>query len=128
MTKKCLLTGSLLLIAALVFSGLLPAQGGGTNKVTVLNPAVASTMAKRLPLSPRLDTLEGKTLYLVDINWGGPDAAYSVYEEMQDWFSKNMPSVKTVIKRKKGSYAQDDPDLWKEIAKNGNAAMIGISG
>lgn len=128
MTKKCLFTGFLLLVAAVVFSGLSPAQSGLANKITVLNPAVASTMAKRLPLSPRLNTLEGKTLYLVDINWGGPDAAYSVYEEIQDWFSKNVPSVKTVIRRKKGSYAQDDPDLWKEIAKNGNAAMIGISG
>ena len=128
MIKKCLLTGCLILIAALVFSGLMPAQTGRTNKITVLNPAVASTMAKRLPLSPRLDTLDGKTLYLVDIGWGGPDAGYSVYEEMQAWFAQNIPSVKIVIKRKKGSYAQDDPDLWKEIAKNGNAAMVGISG
>ena len=128
MTKKCLLTGSMLVIAALVFSGLLPGQSGRADKITVLNPAIASTMVKRLPLSPRLDTLEGKTLYLVDIGWGGPDAAYSVYEEMQAWFAQNMPGVKIVIKRKKGSYGQDDPDLWKEIAKSGNAAMVGISG
>jgi hypothetical protein len=127
-TKKCLLTGSMLVLGALVFSGFLPGQSGRTNKITVLNPAIASTMAKRLPLSPRLDTLEGKTLYLVDIGWGGPDAAYSVYEEMQAWFAQNMPSVKIVIKRKRGPYSQDDPELWKEIAKNGNAAMIGISG
>jgi len=33
-----------------------------------------------------------------------------------------------IIKRKKGPYSQDDPELWKEIAKNGNAAMVGISG
>jgi hypothetical protein len=118
----------MLVLAALVFSGFLPGQSGRTDKITVLNPEVASTMAKRLPLSPRLDTLEGKTLYLVDIGWGGPDAGYSVYEEMQAWFAQNMPSVKIVIKRKRGSYSQDDPDLWKEIAKNGNAAMIGISG
>jgi len=126
--KKCMLTGSMLVVAALVFSGFLPGQGGRTDTITVLNPAIASTMAKRLPLSPRLDTLEGKTLYLVDIGWGGPDAGYSVYEEMQAWFAQNMPSVKIVIKRKRGSYAQDDPELWKEIAKNGNAAMVGISG
>ena len=128
MTKKFLLTNSMLVIAALVFSGFLPGQSSRTEKITILNPGIASTMAKRLPLSPRLDTLEGKTLYLVDIGWGGPDAGYSVYEEMQAWFAQNMPSVKIVIKRKKGSYAQDDPDLWKEIAKNGNAAMVGVSG
>jgi len=127
-TKKCLLTISMLVVAALVFSGFLPGQSVRSDKITVLNPGIASTMAKRLPLSPRLNSLEGKTIYLVDIGWGGPDAGYSVYEEMQAWFAQNMPSVKIVIKRKKGSYAQDDPDLWKEIAKNANAAMVGVSG
>jgi hypothetical protein len=119
---------SLLVLGALVFAGFVPAQSGGSGKITVLNPEIASKMAKRAPLSARLATLEGKTLYLVDINWGGPDAAYSVYEEMQAWFAKEIPSLKIVIKRKKGPYSQDDPELWKEIAKNGNAAMVGISG
>jgi hypothetical protein len=119
---------SLLVLGALVFAGFVPAQSGGSGKITVLNPEIASKMAKRAPLSARLATLDGKTLYLVDINWGGPDAAYSVYEEMQAWFAKEIPSLKIIIKRKKGPYSQDDPELWKEIAKNGNAAMVGISG
>jgi hypothetical protein len=125
----------LLVAAALVFAGLTSAQAQRATSaapqrslITVLNPAIESKMVDRQPLSPRLDTLEGKTLYLVDIGWGGPEAAYSVFEEMQDWFSKNMPSVKIIIKRKAGMYSVDDPVLWKEIAKNGNAALIGISG
>ena len=126
MKKKTFWASSLLVLAALVFAGYVPAQSG--DKISVLNPAVASKMAIRAPLTPRLDTLEGKTLYLVDINWGGPEAAYSVYEEMRDWFAKNIPSLKVILKRKKGPYSQDDPELWKEIAKNGNAAMVGISG
>ena len=96
--------------------------------ITVFNPAIESKMVDRVPLSPRLDTLEGKTIYFVDINWGGPDAAYSVFEEIQSWFAKNSPSTKIVLKRKYGSYSQDDPKLWKEIAANANAALIGISG
>ncbi len=127
------MTGSVMtLAAALVFSGLTPVQAqrakGGQPLITVLNPAIESRMVDRLPLSPRLDTLEGKTLYLVDIGWGGPEAAYSVFEEIQAWFAQNMPSVKTVLKRKRGPYSQDDPQLWKEIAQNGHAALIGISG
>jgi hypothetical protein len=126
--RNHLLRSTLLLIAAaLVFAGLTSAQGQ-KRLITILNPAIESRMVDRVPLSPRLDTLEGKTLYLVDINWGGPEAAYSVFEEMQSWFAQKMPSVKIVIKRKAGMYSQDDPALWKEIAKNGNAAMIGISG
>ena len=85
-------------------------------------------MVDRIPLCPRLDTLEGKTIYLVDLGWGGPQAAPSVYEEMKAWFGQNMPSVKVEVRKIKGSYMQDQPELWKEISEKGNAAMIGISG
>jgi hypothetical protein len=123
------------MLAAVVFAGLTPSQAqqrkakaAAQPLITVLNPAIENQMVDRMPLSPRLDTLDGKTIYLVDINWGGPEAAYSVFEEMQSWFAQNKPSVKIVIKRKTGMYTTDDPGLWKEIAKNGNAAIIGISG
>ena len=128
MKAKGFWSSCLLVLGALLFAGSMPAQSEAPGKITVLNPAIASSMAKRAPLTARLNSLEGKTLYLVDINWGGPDAAYSVYEEMQAWFAKEIPSLKVIIKRKKGPYSQDDPELWKEIAKNGNAAMVGISG
>jgi hypothetical protein len=99
------------------------------NLITVLNPAVASKMAERIPLSPRLDNLEEKTIYMVDINWGGPEAALSIFEEIQDWFSRNMPNVRMVIKLKKGGYDADDPALWKEIHENnGDAVILGVSG
>ncbi len=136
MRRKQLLTSLLLLImAAMAFAGLTPSQAqqrkakaAAQPLITVLNPAIENQMVDRMPLSPRLDTLDGKTIYLVDINWGGPEAAYSVFEEIQSWFAQNKPSVKIVIKRKTGMYTTDDPGLWKEIAKNGNAAIIGISG
>ena len=123
------------MLAAMAFAGLTPSQAqqrkakaAAQPLITVLNPAIESQMVDRLPLSPRLNTLEGKTIYLVDINWGGPEAAYSVFEEIQSWFAQNIPSAKIVIKRKAGMYSTDDPALWKEIAKNANAALIGISG
>ena len=136
MRRKQLLTSFLLLIiAAMAFAGLTPSQAqqrkakaAAQPLITVLNPAIENKMVDRMPLSPRLDTLDGKTIYLVDINWGGPEAAYSVFEEIQSWFAQNIPSVKIVIKRKTGMYTTDDPGLWKEIAKNANAAIIGISG
>ncbi len=102
--------------------------GAADPKITVLNPAITSEMVDREPLSPRLETLDGKTIYMVDISWGGPDAAYSVFEEATAWFAQNMPGVRTVLKRKAGMYTQDDPPLWKEIAEKGDAAIIGISG
>jgi hypothetical protein len=96
--------------------------------ITVLNPAVAGNKVDRIPLAPRLDALEGKTLYMVDINWGGPDAANSVFEQIQAWLAAHVPSVKTIIRKKHGWYEADDPDLWQEIKENGHAAIVGISG
>lgn len=97
-------------------------------KVTVLNPACSSTMAERLPLTPRTySTLNDKTIFLVDIGWGGPRAGYDVLELMQGWFARNTPSVKTVLVAKKGAFAQDDPDLWQKIKAEGDACIIGIS-
>jgi hypothetical protein len=130
--RKQLFTSlAILIMATVAYAVLAPVQAqqpAAQPKITVMNPAITSKMKDRVPLSPRLETLDGKTLYLVDISWGGPEAAYSVFEEMKDWFAQNKPSVKIVIKRKTGMYTQDDPALWREIKQNGNAALIGISG
>lgn len=116
---------SMILVIALI---LVSSISEGSEKITVMNPAIANPMVDRMALTERLDSLDGKTLYLVDINWGGPNAAYSVFQEIEVWLAENMPKVKVVVKRKAGSYMADDPPLWKEIGEKGDAALIGISG
>ena len=97
--------------------------------ITVLNPAISSKMAERIPLTPRTDTLEGKTIYLVDLQWGGPEAAYSVFEEMEGWFSRNMPSVNVEIRRSNGGWMGDDAALREQIiSKKPGGVVIGIGG
>jgi hypothetical protein len=97
--------------------------------ITVLNPAISVPMAARAPLAPRAATLEGKTIYLVDLQWGGPQAGYSVFEEMQKWFAKNMTSVRVELRRSSGGWMGDDPALRKEIAdKKAAGVVIGIGG
>jgi len=97
-------------------------------KIKVLNPTPPNRMIDRVPLTPRLDTLEGKTIFLVDIGWGGKDAAPSIYKEIKAWFAQNMPSVKIEVRGVKGFYMQEQPELLKEISEKGDAAMFGIAG
>jgi hypothetical protein len=104
------------------------ATAGSPAAITVLNPACSSTLAERVPLAPRtFSSLEGKTIYMVDIGWGGPKAGYDVFEVMQGWLAERIPSAKTVLVKKKGIFGDDDPELWKKIKAEGDACIIGLS-
>jgi len=108
-----------------------------TGLLSVLNPESQRTVSPdgeikpdgRSVLSsmaPRLDTLNGKTVYLVDTGFGG---SYKFLDQMQEWFAVHMPTVSTVRKRKSGTVFRDDnPDLWKEIKDKGDAAIVGVAG
>lgn len=114
-------------------------------KITVLNPqADRRKMAPDEPppgfpagagfsfepssviLADRLDTLENKTIYLVDIGFGG---GYAFLQEVQRWFADHMPSVTTVLRRKPGHVFMDnDNGLWEEIKQKGHAVVLGVAG
>jgi hypothetical protein len=78
-----------------------------------------------LKMAPRLDSLEGKTVYLVNTGFAG---SKEFMEEVQDWFNRHHPDVKTVLVHKKTSMFTDDPELWAEIKKNGDAVVFGVGG
>jgi hypothetical protein len=134
MKRKALVSSCLLVAAVLILSGIAPAQAQRDaaapkgNLITVLNPAVTEKLAERVPLASRLDTLEGKTIYLIDLNYEGIGGT-PVMVEMPTWFAKNMPKVKAIYKLKGGNYVADDPALWKEIAANkADAVVFGVAG
>lgn len=86
----------------------------------------ASGAAAQASLAKRLDSLDGKTVYLVDTGFGG---SFKFMRELENWFTSNMPSVKTVRKRKPGGPFADDVDtLWEEIKEQGDAAVLGVGG
>jgi len=78
-----------------------------------------------MKMAPRLDNLEGKTVYLIDTGFAG---SAEFMEEVRDWFTRNRPSVKTELRRKKTSMFTDEPELWAEIKKNGDAVVFGVGG
>ena len=70
-----------------------------------------------VPMAPRLDTLDGKTVYFVDSRYVGGDI---FLKEMMSWFSENMPKVKLEFRQKAGAYAESDPTVvGRDPAKRG---------
>lgn len=94
-----------------------------SEKITVFNPRGQPPAIQSMPMAPRLDTMDGKVVYFVDIRFQG---GYSFLHEMMDWFARNMPKVKTVFRQKTGDYFKDDPELWREIKANGDAMITGV--
>ena len=77
-------------------------------------------------LAARLNTLENKTIYLVDTGFGGSSR---FMQQLQKWFDRNLPSVTTIRKRKSGGVFMDDsPELWDEIKAKGQGVVIGVGG
>jgi len=97
-----------------------PAKAGEA-KITTVNPKGIPPPIQLIPMAPRLDTLDGKTIYLVSDGFAGADRFLN---QIAIWFQKNMPSVKTIYRLKAGSYFDDDPKLMAEIKANGNAMIM----
>ena len=92
-------------------------------KITTLNPLGFAPKVTRKPLAPRLDTLEGKTVDLVDCRFDDSDIFLT---QMQAWFAERMPGVRTVFKPISSVYINDDPATWNEIKSQGHAAILGV--
>ncbi len=77
-------------------------------------------------LAPRLESLNGKTIYLVDTGFGGSG---KFLDQVQAWFAEHMPSVTTTRRKKTGNIFRDDTkDVWNEIKEKGQAAILGVAG
>jgi len=70
----------------------------------------------------RLDSLSGKTVYIVDIRWSYTG---QFTEELRDVLSERFPQTKFIRRDKAGPYGEADPALWEEIKKEGDAMIIG---
>jgi hypothetical protein len=91
------------------------------SKVATLNPKGTPPAISLIPMAPRLDTLDGKMIYLVSDGFAGADRFLA---QIAIWFQKNMPGVKTTYRLKAGGLAGDDPKLWAEIKADGNGMIM----
>jgi hypothetical protein len=98
-------------------------NGGDDAKFLALSPKGTPPPVQRFGMAPRLSTIKGKTIYLIDTGFLGAD---QLLQQVAAWFQKNQPDVKTVLRKKAGTYPEEDPKLWAEIKANGNATIMAI--
>ncbi len=106
-------------------NNLAQAQGKAVEqKITVLSPMGKPPSIELKAMAPRLDTLDGKTVYLVNDGYLSTDILLGA---MLDWFKANMPKVNAVYKVKGGGgFTAEDPALWAEIKEKADAVVMGM--
>ncbi len=93
-----------------------------SDKFTVHDPRGYPPKVTGKRLAKRLDTLENKTVYLVDCLFDNSDV---FMDELRKWFAEHLPSVRTPLIKPFDSWV-DDPAMRAEVAAKGDAAILGV--
>lgn len=94
------------------------------DKITIINPKSQPHPIEQMPIvAPRLNSLDGKTVYVVDVRW---PYTHQFLEEMSSVLADKFPRVKFEFRYKEGDYGADDPKLWAEIKEKGDAAIVAV--
>ena len=72
-------------------------------------------------MAPRLNTIDGKTIYLVNTGFPNSDNFMAV---LQEWFKDNHPKTNTVVLR--ASMESLMPAQWEEIKDKADAVIFGL--
>jgi hypothetical protein len=92
-------------------------------KITVLSPLGTPAPIQRKPQAPRLSTLDGKTVFLVNTGYIGTDRLMNV---MTEWFKTNHPTTKIEYRVSKGGMTNVDKGLWAEMSEKADAVVLGL--
>lgn len=93
------------------------------DRIVVHNPVGYPPRVTHKTAAPRLSSLDGKTIYLIDSRF---DDSIDLLRQIQAWFASHMPGVIIKLVSVAGTYSRDDQELWTEVKKNGHAAIIGV--
>jgi hypothetical protein len=93
-----------------------------SQQITVHDPRGYPPKVVGKRLAPRLSTLDGKTIYLVDCLFDNTDV---FIEQLRQWFVERLPAVNVRVTRPKETWS-DDAEMRKAIASDGDAAILGV--
>jgi len=93
-----------------------------TNRVAVHDPRGYPPKVTGKRLAPRLESLDGKVIFLVDCQFDNSDVFMA---QMREWFAEHLPQVKTRIIETRESWV-DDPEMRANVAREGDGAILGV--
>jgi hypothetical protein len=93
-----------------------------SEKLSVLNPTGFPPKVAARGLAPSLESLDGRTVFLVDVGFENSD---NFMIQLQGWLADHEPGVKTRVVRWRDQH-QPDPELCEQIRAEGDAAILGV--
>jgi hypothetical protein len=91
--------------------------------LTVLNPLGTPPPIKLLPMAPRLDTIKGKTIYIVNDGYPGSNILLG---ELKAVMEERHPDTKFIYRDKPGGMGGKIQELWDEINEKGDAMILAL--
>ena len=91
-------------------------------KITVHDPRGYPPKVVGKRLANRLQSVDGKIVYLVDCLFDSSDI---FMEQLRQWFTEHLPAVVTRIIKPRESWV-DDPDMRKKVEADGDAAVLAV--
>ena len=93
-----------------------------TRLLSVHDPRGYAPKVSGKRLAPRLSSLEGKVLHLVDCLF---DNSEIFMQQLQAWFAEHLPSVRTEIVKPRESWV-DDPAMRARVVAQADAAIFAV--
>ena len=93
-----------------------------TSKVIIHDPRGFPPKVTGKRLAPRLESLDGKVVYLVDCLFDNSDVFMA---ELTQWFHAKLPAVDIRSIRPRESWV-DDPAMRAAVEADGDAAILGV--
>ena len=90
--------------------------------LTVHDPRGFAPKVTGKRLAARPQSLDGKTLYLVDCLFDNSEA---FMDQLRRWFAEHLPAVNTKTIKPRESWV-DDPGMRAKIEEDGDAAILGV--
>ena len=93
-----------------------------SNRIAVHDPRGYPPKVAGKRLAPRLESLDGKVIFLVDCQFDNSDVFMA---QMREWFAEHLPRVETRIIETRESWV-DDAEMRATVAREGDGAILGV--